>query len=96
MKDDAMKEEFLKALEDTDLMFCEDPLPKPKSKITFSFVLISFLLYLCYEFNDYFSLATYILYFEVSTLNQKVTFVICNIRKLLKINFREKVHYYFC
>lgn len=31
MKDDAMKEEFLKALEDTDLMFCEDPLPKPKA-----------------------------------------------------------------
>jgi len=31
MKDDAMKEEFLKALEDTDLMFCEDPLPKQKA-----------------------------------------------------------------
>merc|ERR1719354_877188 len=30
MKDDAMKEEFLKALADNDLMFCDNNSPKPK------------------------------------------------------------------
>ena len=37
MKDDAMKEEFLKALEDTDLMFCGNPSPKPKGTFLFLF-----------------------------------------------------------